>query len=72
MAAHDVGQHRQLAAGDLDPGQLGPGAQADADLLEHLGVGLLHGDVVEQRDRVRPTQITSLAFMPKRSIPIVS
>jgi len=36
----------------VNAGQLGPGAQPDADLLEHLRVRLLHGDVVEQRDRV--------------------
>ena len=29
----------ELAAGDLDPGQLGAAREADADLLADLGVG---------------------------------
>ena len=52
MAAHHVGQHRKLAAGDLHAGLLGSRTQARADLFQHLGVGLLDGDVVEQRNRV--------------------
>ena len=54
MAAHHVGQHRELPAGDLNAGLLGARTQSDADLLEHVGVGLLNGDVVEQRDRIGP------------------
>ena len=52
VAADQVRQHRQLAARDLDLRLLGALLQPDPDLLEHLGVGLLDGDVVEQRDRV--------------------
>ena len=73
MPAHDLGQHGELAARDLDAGQLGAGAQADADLLQHLRVRLLDGDVVEQRDRVRARRRSRRsAFIPNRSMPIVS
>ena len=36
------------------PASLGARAQADRDLAQHLGVGLLDGDVVEQRERLGP------------------
>ena len=53
MAADQLGQHRQLAAGDLDAGRLGAGLQAPArSRASALGVGLLDGEVVEQRDRL--------------------
>ena len=42
----------QLAAGDLDPGQLGAARQADADFLADRRVGLLDRDVVEHRQRL--------------------
>ncbi len=51
-AAHHVAELRQLAAGDLDPGQLGAAGQADADLLADLRVGALDRDVVEHRQRL--------------------
>ena len=50
--AHHVAELRQLAAGDLDPGQLGAARQADADLLADLRVGPLDRDVVEHRQRL--------------------
>ncbi len=52
MAAHDVRQHGQLTARDLDAGQLRTRTETEPDLLQHLGIGLLDGDVVKQRDRV--------------------
>ncbi len=51
-AAHHVAQLGQLAAGDLDAGQLGAARQADADLLADLRVGALDRDVVEHRQRL--------------------
>ena len=43
----------QLAAGDLDPGQLGAAGQADADFLADRRVGAARiGDVVEHRQRL--------------------
>ena len=53
VAADQLGEHGQLAARDLDPGQLGPAPEPLADLPERLGVGLLHRHVVEQGDRLR-------------------
>ena len=47
-----VAELGELAAGDLDPGQLGAARQADADLLADRGVGGRHGDVVEHRQRL--------------------
>ena len=42
----------QLAAGDLDPGQLRPAGQPDADSLADLRVGAVDRDVVEHRQRL--------------------
>ena len=50
MAADQLGQDGQLAAGDLDARQLGPTLEAEGDLAQRRGVDLLDGDVVEQRD----------------------
>ena len=52
MAADELGQHRELAAGDLDAGGLGAHLQALRDLRERGRVGLLDGEVVEHRDRL--------------------
>ena len=52
VAADELGQDRELAAGDLDAGLLGAGLQALGDLRERGGVGLLDGEVVEHRDRL--------------------
>ena len=51
-AADQVAELGELAAGDLDPGQLGAARQADADLLADLRVGALDRDVVEHRQRL--------------------
>ena len=52
MAADQLRQHGDLAAGDLDSGELGAALEADADLPHHLGVGALDGEVVEHRERL--------------------
>ena len=52
MAADELGQHRELAARDLDAGLLGARLQALGDLRERGRVGLLDGEVVEHRDRL--------------------
>ena len=54
VAAHELGELRELAAGNLDAGRLGAGAQPLGDRGEHLGLGCLDGDVVEQGDRLGP------------------
>ena len=51
-AADQVAELGQLAAGDLDPGQLRPARQADPDFLADRRVGLLDRDVVEHRQRL--------------------
>ena len=51
-SADHVAELGELAAGDLDPGQLGPARQADADLLADLRVGAVDRDVVEHRQRL--------------------
>ena len=53
VAADHLGQLADLATWDLDPGQLGAGLQPQGQIAQQRGVGLLHGDVVEQRDRLR-------------------
>ena len=53
MAANQLGQLCQLAAGDLHAGLLGARLEALGDLPQHVGVGLLDRDVVEHRDRLR-------------------
>jgi len=40
--------------------------------LENLGTGLLDREIVEHRDGLCPTQITSFTFMATQSMPIVS
>ena len=52
VAADELGQHGELAAGDLDARALGAGLQALGDLRERGRVGLLDGEVVEHRDRL--------------------
>ncbi len=52
MPADHLGEHRELAARDLDPGELGAGSKPARDLLEHGGIRALDRDVVEQRDRL--------------------
>ena len=53
MAADQLGQHRELAAGDLHARGLGADLQARRrSRAERLRVGLLDGEVVEQRDRL--------------------
>jgi hypothetical protein len=49
---HHLAAGGQLAAGYLDPGQLGPARQPDSDLLADLRVGALDRDVVEHRQRL--------------------
>ena len=53
VAPDHLGQLADLATRDLDPGQLGAGLQPHGQIAQQGGVGLLHGDVVEQRDRLR-------------------
>src|SRR5262249_62383241 len=50
----DVLELRGLAAGDRDTGLARALAQADADGIEHGGVGALDRDVVDQRQRLGP------------------
>ena len=52
MAADQLGEDRELAAGDLDAGGLGADAQPLGDARQPLGIGLLDGQVVEHRDRL--------------------
>jgi hypothetical protein len=52
MAADELGQHGELAPGDLDAGVLGADLQALGDLRERGRIGLLDGEVVEHRDRL--------------------
>ena len=52
VAADQLGQLGQLAAGDLDAGLLGAGLQAERDVAQHVGLGALDGEVVEQRQRL--------------------
>ena len=52
-AVDDLAELCELAAGDLDPGKLGPAAKPLADLAQDAGVGRRHGDVVEHRERLR-------------------
>ena len=52
MAPDQLGDHRQLAARDLDPGVLGAALEPDGDLLERRGVDPLDREVVEHRDRL--------------------
>ena len=51
-ARDDVADLRDLAAGDLDAGLLGAGAEALADLAADLGRRLAAEDEVDQRDRL--------------------
>ena len=52
MAADELGQDGELAAGDLDARGLRADLQPEGDARERLGVGLLDGQVVEHRDRL--------------------
>ena len=52
MAADQLRQHRDLAAGDLHPGQLGAALESLGDRLHRLRVRLLDRQVVEHRDRL--------------------
>ena len=53
MAADQLGQHRDLAAGDLDARLLGAAPCRPPPIAaHHVRVGLLDGEVVEQRDRL--------------------
>ena len=52
VAADQLRQHRDLAAGDLHARGLGARLQADADRPHDLGVGALDGQVVEHGDRL--------------------
>jgi hypothetical protein len=51
-AGDDVAHLGDLAAGDLDPRQLGSGAKPGPDLPAHLGIGLAAEDEVQHRDRL--------------------
>ena len=53
VALDQLRQDGDLAARDLHPGVLRAGGQAAPDRGEHVGVGPLDRDVVEQRDRLR-------------------
>ena len=53
QAAHDLPDLRELAARDLDPGQLGTAAQSAAERAHHR-IGFGNGDVVEHRERLCP------------------
>ena len=52
VAADELGQDGELAAGDLDVGRLRADAQALGDPRQRVRVGLLDRYVVEQRDRL--------------------
>ena len=52
VAADELGQHGELAAGDLDARRLRADPQALGDPRQRVRVGLLDGEVVEHRDRL--------------------
>ena len=52
MAADQLGQDGQLATRDLAAGGLGTDLQAHTDARQPLGVDLLDGEVVDERDRL--------------------
>jgi len=52
VPADELGQDRQLAAGDLHAGGLRSGLQPARDRRRRLGVGLLDGEVVEHGERL--------------------
>ena len=52
MAANQLRELRELSAGDLHAGGLGPGLQPDRQLEQHGGVGLLDREVVHERERL--------------------
>ena len=52
VAADELGQDGELAAGISIPAASAPTLQALADALERIGVGLLDGEVVDHRDRL--------------------
>ena len=54
MTADQLRQDRDLTAGDLHAGQLGAGLQPARDRRERLLVGPLDGEVVHDRERLRP------------------
>ena len=74
VAPDQVGQDGQLAAGDLDAGPAPRRAcRPTAICSSTRGVGVLDGDVVEQRDRVGARRrSTSLTFIAMQSMPTVS
>ena len=53
LARDDVADLGDLAAGDLDPRELGTAREPDAELRADLGVRPLGEDEVEHRDRLR-------------------
>ena len=52
MSLDQLGELGELAAGDLDPRQLGALGEARPDLPADLRVGALDGEVVEHRKRL--------------------
>ena len=72
VAADNLGQLADLAAGNLYPGLLGAGMETECEFAELPGVGALDRDESSSASGSAPTQIRSLTFIATQSIPIVS